>query len=119
MGIYSGFEIESLDLGPSHAAGLGIGAMYIRSLTVYLVRKGTLDEFIHLEHGAHYAIGALAVILGISVKFEVPEVFTGLIGVGFIGAALASSIVARKRHREDADNNEVEMEAVTEVPAQK
>ena len=45
------------------ALGLGIGAMYIRSLTVYLVRQGTLDDYVYLEHGAHYAIGALAVIL--------------------------------------------------------
>ncbi|MGO4421377.1 DUF475 domain-containing protein, partial [Streptomyces sp. MCAF7] len=36
------------------ALGLGIGAMYIRSLTVYLVRKGTLDDYVYLEHGAHY-----------------------------------------------------------------
>ena len=45
------------------ALGLGIGAMYVRSLTVYLVRQGTLDDYVYLEHGAHYAIGALAVIL--------------------------------------------------------
>ena len=45
------------------AAGLGIGACYIRSLTVFLVRKGTLQEYIYLEHGAHWAIGALAVLL--------------------------------------------------------
>ncbi|MFD6308027.1 DUF475 domain-containing protein, partial [Streptomyces sp. NPDC060223] len=40
------------------ALGLGIGAMYVRSLTVYLVRQGTLDDYVYLEHGAHYAIGA-------------------------------------------------------------
>lgn len=35
--------------------GLAIGAMFVRSLTVYLVEKGTLDEYVFLEHGAHYA----------------------------------------------------------------
>src|SRR5262249_34473333 len=45
------------------ALGLGIGACYIRALTVYLVRKGTLAEYVYLEHGAHWAIGALAVLL--------------------------------------------------------
>jgi hypothetical protein len=79
------------------AAGLGIGAFYIRSLTVYLVRKGTLQEYIYLEHGAHWAIGALAVLLAISIENEVPEVVTGLIGVAFIGAAYASSLVARRK----------------------
>ena len=86
------------------AAGLGIGAFYIRSLTVYLVRKGTLSEYIYLEHGAHWAIGALAVLLAISIETEVPEVVTGLIGVAFIAAAYISSLVARKRrHGEGGD----------------
>jgi hypothetical protein len=79
------------------AIGLGVGAMFIRSLTVFLVRKGTLSEYVYLEHGALWAIGALAVILLITIEYEVPEVVTGLIGVGFIGAALASSIVRNRR----------------------
>jgi hypothetical protein len=79
------------------AIGLGIGAMFIRSLTVFLVRKGTLSEYVYLEHGALWAIGALAVILLITIEYEVPEVVTGLIGVAFIGAALASSVARNKR----------------------
>ncbi|WP_242606859.1 DUF475 domain-containing protein [Protofrankia symbiont of Coriaria ruscifolia] len=81
------------------AAGLGIGAMYIRSITVYLVRKGTLQEYVYLEHGAHYAIGALAVILAVSIETEVPEIITGLVGVGFIGVALISSLLRRSREQ--------------------
>ncbi|WP_338758572.1 DUF475 domain-containing protein [Massilia sp. METH4] len=77
--------------------GLAIGAMYVRSLTVYLVHKGTLDEFIYLEHGAHYAIGILAVIMLASVKYHVPEWFTGLSGVAFIVVSLYSSVKYRKR----------------------
>ncbi len=83
------------------AAGLGIGALYIRSLTVYLVRKGTLAEYIYLEHGAHYAIGALSIILAVSIENDVPEIVTGLIGVAFIAAAFVSSLV-RKRRMEEA-----------------
>jgi hypothetical protein len=77
--------------------GLGIGAMYIRSLTVYLVRQGTLDDYVYLEHGAHYAIGALAIILMVSIKYTIPEIVTGLIGVAFIGLALVSSLLRNKR----------------------
>ena len=80
------------------AVGLGVGAMYIRSLTVYLVRKGTLGDYVYLEHGAMWAIGALAAILLVSIKHEVPEVVTGLIGVGFIGLAFLSSLAHNKRH---------------------
>ncbi|GAA2334728.1 DUF475 domain-containing protein [Streptomyces cuspidosporus] len=79
------------------ALGLGIGAMYIRSLTVFLVRKGTLDDYVYLEHGAHYAIGALAVILLITIKYEISEVITGLIGVVLIGASYLSSVVRNRR----------------------
>ncbi|MFJ6214706.1 DUF475 domain-containing protein [Streptomyces sp. NPDC092296] len=94
------------------ALGLGIGAMYIRSLTVYLVRKGTLDDYVYLEHGAHYAIGALAIILMVSIKHEIPEIVTGLIGVAFILAALASSIV-RNRRLEGSEAAPSEPESVT------
>ncbi|NEA86771.1 DUF475 domain-containing protein [Streptomyces sp. SID7958] len=74
------------------ALGLGIGAMYVRSLTVYLVRQGTLDDYVYLEHGAHYAIGALALILLVSIRYEINDIVTGLIGVTLIGASFVSSV---------------------------
>ena len=77
--------------------GLAIGAMFVRSLTVYLVRKGTLDAYVYLEHGAHYAIGVLAVIMLVSMKYHIPEVFTGLIGVVLILASLWSSVRYRRK----------------------
>jgi len=77
--------------------GLAIGAMFVRSMTVFLVKKGTLDEFVYLEHGAHYAIGILALIMLASMKYHVPEIFTGLIGVAFIVASLWSSIRHKKK----------------------
>jgi len=76
--------------------GLSIGAMFVRSMTVYLVRQGTLDKFVYLEHGAHYAIGILAFIMLASMKFHIPEIFTGLVGVAFILAALRSSVIYRR-----------------------
>ncbi|MFF3482220.1 DUF475 domain-containing protein [Streptomyces sp. NPDC002701] len=78
------------------ALGLGIGAMYVRSLTVYLVRQGTLDDYVYLEHGAHYAIGALAAILLITIRFEVNEIITGLIGVVLIAWSFWSSVRRNK-----------------------
>ncbi|EKX61247.1 DUF475 domain-containing protein [Streptomyces ipomoeae] len=78
------------------ALGLGIGAMYVRSLTVYLVRQGTLDDYVYLEHGAHYAIGALAAILLVTIQYEINEIITGLIGVVLIGASFWSSVRRNK-----------------------
>ena len=71
--------------------------MFVRSLTIMLVEKKTLARFIYLEHGAHWAIGALAAIMFISTVKEVPEVVTGLIGFGFIAAAFISSIIHNKK----------------------
>ena len=80
------------------ALGLGlIGAMFVRSITVYLVRKGTLADYVYLEHGAHWAIGALSVILLMGIGYKTNEVVTGLIGVAFIGAAFLSSILRNRR----------------------
>ncbi|MEW2297280.1 DUF475 domain-containing protein [Streptomyces sp. NPDC006743] len=78
------------------ALGLGIGAMYVRSLTVYLVRQGTLDDYVYLEHGAHYAIGALAVILMVTIQYEINEVITGLVGVVLIAWSFWSSVRRNK-----------------------
>ncbi|GAA1096626.1 membrane protein [Tsukamurella sp. TY48] len=80
------------------ALGLGlIGAMFVRSITVYLVRQGTLSQYVYLEHGAHWAIGALAVILLYSIGTPVPEVVTGLIGLVLIIAAMISSVIRNRR----------------------
>ncbi|WP_031081522.1 DUF475 domain-containing protein [Streptomyces sp. NRRL S-1831] len=74
------------------ALGLGIGAMYVRSLTVYLVRQGTLDDYVYLEHGAHYAIGALALILLVTIQYQIHEIITGLVGVVLIAWSFWSSV---------------------------
>lgn len=79
------------------AIGLGIGAMFVRSLTLMLVDKGTLDQFKYLEHGAFYAIASLAIIMFAGTIHEIPEVVTGLIGAGFIGIALISSIIYNRK----------------------
>ena len=80
--------------------GLAIGAIFVRSMTIYLVEKGTLDAYIFLEHGAHYAIGALAFIMIASgTGLHVPEVVTGLIGVAFIVWAVIASIQYSKRQQ--------------------
>lgn len=77
--------------------GLAIGAMFVRSLTIMLVETKTLAKFLYLEHGAHWAIGALAVIMLITTVKEIPEVVTGLIGLFFIVSALISSIIHNKK----------------------
>lgn len=74
------------------AAGLGIGAMFVRSMTIMLVEKETLSQFEYLEHGAFWAIGALAVMMLMDVFVHVPEVVTGLLGAFIIILSVWSSI---------------------------
>jgi hypothetical protein len=74
------------------AIGLGIGAMFVRSMTIFLVNKGTMSEYRYLEHGAFYAILALATIMYINTFAHIPEVITGLIGAALIGIAFISSV---------------------------
>lgn len=79
--------------------GLFIGAMFVRSLTIMLVEKKTLEQYLYLEHGAHWAIGTLAILMFVSTFHEVPEVVTGLLGLVFIISALLSSILHNKKLR--------------------
>ena len=81
------------------AIGLGIGAMYVRSMTIMLVEKGTLAEYRYLEHGAFYAILILSVIMYVQTLYHIPEVITGLGGAALIGISLWSSIRHNKRER--------------------
>jgi hypothetical protein len=79
------------------AIGLGIGAFYVRSMTLMLVDRGTLAEYRYLEHGAFWAILCLAGIMFAQTLVEIPEAVTGLIGAALIGAALLSSIRHNRR----------------------
>jgi len=86
------------------ALGLSIGAMFVRSLTLLLVRQGTLSEYRYLEHGAFWAIIALGAIMLLSVVWDIPETLTGLIG----GVLIALSLWWSMRHnrREAALNGQ-------------
>jgi len=76
--------------------GLTIGAMFVRSITIMLVEQKTLAKYIYLEHGAHWAIGALAFIMLYTTFGHISEVITGFIGAGFIGASYLSSLYFNK-----------------------
>ena len=71
--------------------GLGIGAMFVRSLTIWMVEKRVLSEYKYLEHGAHYAIGVLAIIMLLKIFMHIGEVLTGTIGLGLLAIAFLHS----------------------------
>ncbi len=79
------------------AIGLGIGAMYVRSMTIMLVERGTLAEFRYLEHGAFYSIFALSIVMFLQSLVHVHELITGGIGMALIALAFFASIAHNKR----------------------
>ncbi|WP_428687497.1 DUF475 domain-containing protein [Roseibium sp.] len=85
------------------AIGLGIGAMYVRSMTLMLVERETLARFRYLEHGAFYSILALSLVMFAQGAVHVPEALTGLAGTGIIIVSLFSSIRYNRRRVANED----------------
>ena len=79
------------------AVGLGIGALWVRSLTLFIVHHKVLRTYRYLEHAAHYVIGALACTLLFGLFYEIPETWVGIIGLSVIGAAIVSSVKDNKK----------------------
>lgn len=78
--------------------GLSIGAMFVRSMTIMLVDKGTLSEFRYLEDGAFWGIGWLVFAMFAHVlHIELGEATVA--GGAAIAIALAvwHSVIANKR----------------------
>ena len=84
------------------ALGLSIGAMFVRSMTIHLVRKGTLAAYRFLEHGAFWAIIVLGAIMLLSARFHIPETVTGLIGAILIGLSFWWSVRYNRKHPDAA-----------------
>lgn len=112
-GVVASFSITSDPI--LIALGLGfIGALFVRSTTIYLVRKGTLDDLIYLDHGAHWAIGSLATLLFISMTTPIPELITGTVSVLILLASLFSSIKRNKRLKNEGHEEEIAVHEHTE-----
>lgn len=86
------------------ALGLSIGAMFVRSMTIHLVEKGTLAQYRYLEHGAFWAIIVLGAIMLLSARWHIPETITGLLGAVLIGLSLWWSVRFKRRHPEAVED---------------
>ncbi len=84
------------------AVGLGVGALYVRVMTLHMLRHGVLQKYRYMEHGAHYAIGILAVLMLVSLTTDVPQAVAGLSGVVFVITAVFHSYLAAKKDQHRA-----------------
>lgn len=84
-------------------AGLSIGALAVRSLTIKLVREKTLGGLVYIETGAFYSIALVTICMLVGMFVEIPEWFTGAFSALFIVvAALCSLKVKSKEGLENA-----------------
>ncbi len=73
-------------------AGLGAGAVWVRAMTVHLVKSDALAKYTYLEHGAHWAIGFLGAVMMLKLyHITLPEWLVGSLGLVFIGTAVVWS----------------------------
>ncbi|MXO64645.1 DUF475 domain-containing protein [Altericroceibacterium endophyticum] len=91
------------------ALGLSIGAIFVRSMTIHLVKKGTLSEYRYLEHGAFWAIIVLGGIMLFSARFHIPETITGLIGATLIAISLYWSVRHNRRMQKIGQEQETQI----------
>ncbi len=77
------------------AAGLGVGAIFVRELTLWMVKTGASATFKYLPNGAFWSILALSVTMFVSVSHEVPDWLVSVMSVGFIVAALITSKLSK------------------------
>ncbi len=81
--------------------GLSVGAFILRSLTLYFVESGKLQQLPYLEHGAHWGIGGLGVMMLIQLFFSVPEPVISTVALGFILSSFYSSLRRTKPYFKD------------------
>jgi uncharacterized protein len=80
------------------ALGLGIGAMFVRSMTIYLVDKKTMSELRFIEHGAFFGIAWLVAAMTLSMYgHELGEVVVAGVAAGIIGVSVVHSLLQRRR----------------------
>lgn len=81
------------------AAGLGAGAIWVRAITIYFVRRPIPSYYEHLDKGVHYAIGALGMLLLVGIRVDVPDLLAESVALAIIGVACLASVWAKRHPR--------------------
>ncbi|MBC7465289.1 MAG: DUF475 domain-containing protein [Bdellovibrio sp.] len=80
--------------------GLGVGAFFVRGLTLYLVEHEKLEQYEFLEHGAFYALFVLAFFMLLDHFFHFKEWITALSGAAILILSILYSIYSEKKKAE-------------------
>jgi len=76
--------------------GLGVGAMAVRSLTIYMVDRDVVSKYIYLEHGAMWSIGLLALSMIVQIFHHLPPMLVTTFAIVPITLAFIHSIYKNK-----------------------
>jgi len=85
--------------------GLGVGAMAVRSLTIYMVEKEVVAKYIYLEHGAMWSIGLLSLSMLIQIFYHLPPMLITTFAIVPISLAFIHSIYKNKQFILDNENS--------------
>ncbi|MBL3520978.1 DUF475 domain-containing protein [Arcobacter lanthieri] len=85
--------------------GLGVGAMAVRSLTIYMVEKEVVSKYIYLEHGAMWSIGLLALSMMVQIFYHLPPMLITTFAIVPITLAFVHSIYKNKNFILDEENS--------------
>jgi len=77
--------------------GLGVGAMAVRSLTIYMVEKEVVSKYIYLEHGAMWSIGLLALSMIVQIFYHLPSMLVTTFAIVPITLAFIHSIYQNRQ----------------------
>jgi len=94
-GVLGAFAITS-DI-PTIMVGLGCGALVMRSFTIYCVKHKVIGRWCYLEHGAHYSVLWLALVLPVKLLVSIPEWLTGLGALFIIALSMLMSLRYRSK----------------------
>lgn len=76
--------------------GLGVGAMAVRSLTIYMVDREVVSKYIYLEHGAMWSIGLLSLTMIVQIFYHLPSMLVTTFAIVPITLAFIHSIYKNK-----------------------
>lgn len=76
--------------------GLGVGAMAVRSLTIYMVEREVVSKYIYLEHGAMWSIGLLSLSMLVQIFHHLPSMLITTFAIVPITLAFIHSIYRNK-----------------------
>ncbi|OMH36926.1 DUF475 domain-containing protein [Tersicoccus sp. Bi-70] len=69
-----------------------VGAVFLSRLTAHVDATNGLKRLRHLKAGAAYLLGALSLMLALSLAVPIPGMLAGWVGTGIIGAAFLTSL---------------------------